>query len=65
MTRISISHIGKCHGNHWEVAGGCELTIAKSSGFFVFCFCFTVFVFEEPKFFSPWVLFFTINFPLT
>ena len=32
MTRIIISHRGKCHGNHWEVAGGCELTIAKSGG---------------------------------
>ena len=32
MRRIIISHIRKCHENHWEVAGGCELAIAKSGG---------------------------------
>ena len=53
MTRIIISQVPKCNGNHKEVAGGCKLKIAQSERLFI------VLVKEEPKFFSPWVLFST------
>ena len=63
MTRISISHIGKCHGNHWEVAGGCELTIAKSSGFFVFFFVLLCSFLRNRNFFHPGYFFLRLTSP--